>query len=88
MNALCQRGNRSHQEDGGREGAVDCAVCLCEFERGQELRITPNCCHVFHRDCIHRWLDQEQRTCPLCRTSIVRIQTSANVQDDTVSPSL
>lgn len=67
--AHCSGRRRAVQVEDG--GSMDCAVCLCEFEQGQEVQITPNCCHVFHSECIHKWLDQDRKTCPLCRTSLV-----------------
>lgn len=67
VNARCGRTQGVVQEG----SSMDCSVCLCEFERGQQVQITPNCCHVFHSECIHKWLDQDQKTCPLCRTSLV-----------------
>ncbi|KAI5070811.1 hypothetical protein GOP47_0015154 [Adiantum capillus-veneris] len=73
VNARC--GGKRHQL--AAETSMDCSVCLSEFEKGQHLRIMPNCCHVFHRDCIHKWLDQDQKTCPLCRTSLVSLQYAA-----------
>ncbi|TYG93366.1 hypothetical protein ES288_A11G104200v1 [Gossypium darwinii] len=42
-----------------------CAVCLYEFEGGEEIRWLRNCRHVFHRACLDRWMDHEQKTCPL-----------------------
>lgn len=48
---------------------TECAVCLNEFQDEEKLRIIPNCCHVFHIDCIDVWL-QNNANCPLCRTSI------------------
>ncbi|KAK4796142.1 hypothetical protein SAY86_028468 [Trapa natans] len=48
-----------------------CSVCLYEFEPHHEARRLPNCCHVFHRCCLDRWIGYGQRTCPLCRTSLV-----------------
>ncbi|PKI55834.1 hypothetical protein CRG98_023776 [Punica granatum] len=48
-----------------------CAVCLYEFEPQHEARRLPNCCHVFHRCCLDRWIGYGHRTCPLCRTSLV-----------------
>ncbi|KAI4371561.1 hypothetical protein MLD38_019780 [Melastoma candidum] len=48
-----------------------CAVCLYELEVGDEIRELRNCRHVFHRSCLDRWLDCEQKTCPLCRTQFV-----------------
>uniref|UniRef100_A0A3B3U9S7 RING-type E3 ubiquitin transferase n=1 Tax=Poecilia latipinna TaxID=48699 RepID=A0A3B3U9S7_9TELE len=40
-----------------------CAICLEEFQEGQNLRII-SCAHEFHRDCVDPWLMQH-RTCPL-----------------------
>ncbi|KAF5198904.1 Ring-h2 finger protein atl52 [Thalictrum thalictroides] len=44
-----------------------CAVCLCEFEVGQEVRTLPECVHSFHVPCIDMWL-YSHTSCPLCRT--------------------
>ena len=33
----------------------ECAVCLAEYEKGDELLELP-CKHAFHRQCIHQWL--------------------------------
>ncbi|PSS09392.1 E3 ubiquitin-protein like [Actinidia chinensis var. chinensis] len=48
-----------------------CAVCLYEFDGGDEIRRLTNCRHVFHRSCLDRWMDHDRRTCPLCRTQFV-----------------
>ncbi|TYI19420.1 hypothetical protein ES332_A07G164000v1 [Gossypium tomentosum] len=50
---------------------INCAVCLYEFEGGEDIRWLTNCRHVFHRACLDRWMDHNQKTCPLCRTSFV-----------------
>lgn len=50
-------------------GGVECAVCLCEFEDDETLRLMPNCCHVFHADCVSVWLS-DHSTCPLCRVDL------------------
>lgn len=49
----------------------NCAVCLYEFEGEEEIRWLTNCRHIFHRSCLDRWMDHDQKTCPLCRTSFV-----------------
>lgn len=48
-----------------------CAVCLSEFEKGVDILQLPRCNHVFHRECVHKWLDHQQTTCPMCRCSLV-----------------
>ncbi|KAF7070997.1 hypothetical protein CFC21_076417 [Triticum aestivum] len=50
-------------------GAGDCAVCLAEFERGEEARALPRCGHRFHVECIDAWF-RGNSTCPLCRAAV------------------
>ncbi|KAK2972387.1 hypothetical protein RJ640_014445 [Escallonia rubra] len=44
-----------------------CAVCISEFKEGDDVRILPDCAHVFHVSCIDMWL-YSHPNCPLCRT--------------------
>ncbi|RWV94319.1 hypothetical protein GW17_00043146 [Ensete ventricosum] len=53
----------------GVKDPFDCAVCLCEFEADDKLRLLPKCSHAFHLDCIDTWL-LSHSTCPLCRRSL------------------
>lgn len=56
------------------EGELECPVCLCSYEPGEELRVLP-CKHEFHRSCIDAWLltlpknydDSFLPSCPLCK---------------------
>ncbi|XP_027190352.1 NEP1-interacting protein 1 isoform X2 [Cicer arietinum] len=29
-----------------------CSICFLDFEEGECVKILPNCCHIFHLDCI------------------------------------
>ncbi|KAK9668100.1 hypothetical protein RND81_13G035400 [Saponaria officinalis] len=49
----------------------NCAICLHKFKTRDEIRKLQNCKHIFHRMCVDRWMEQDQRSCPLCRTSLV-----------------
>ncbi|KAF4366755.1 hypothetical protein F8388_020117 [Cannabis sativa] len=49
------------------KGALECAVCLSEFDDSETLRLLPKCDHVFHPECIEAWLSSHV-TCPVCRT--------------------
>ncbi|KAF9610812.1 hypothetical protein IFM89_025053 [Coptis chinensis] len=51
------------------KGALECAVCLNEFEDDETLRLLPKCDHVFHPECIDAWL-ASHTTCPVCRANL------------------
>lgn len=51
------------------KGALECAVCLNEFEDDETLRLIPKCDHVFHPECIDAWLESHT-TCPVCRSDL------------------
>ncbi|KAI3811373.1 hypothetical protein L1987_21094 [Smallanthus sonchifolius] len=54
----------------GVKNPFDCAVCLCEFEGDDNLRLLPKCSHAFHLECIDTWL-LSHSTCPLCRSNLL-----------------
>ncbi|KAL2465725.1 RING-H2 finger protein ATL13 [Abeliophyllum distichum] len=54
----------------GVKDPFDCAVCLCEFEAEDKLRLLPKCSHAFHMECIDTWL-LSHSTCPLCRANLI-----------------
>lgn len=43
-----------------------CLVCLDEFIVKQPVRVL-KCQHVFHRECVDRWLCESHNSCPVCR---------------------
>ncbi|CAL5190667.1 unnamed protein product [Lathyrus oleraceus] len=47
-----------------------CSICFQDLEDGELVRILSKCCHVFHLECIDKWLLQ-QGSCPICRTYIL-----------------
>ncbi|KAL6642253.1 hypothetical protein ACP70R_020434 [Stipagrostis hirtigluma subsp. patula] len=55
-----------HAGDGGC-GVTGCAICLEDFDDGEEVSVMP-CArgHEFHPGCITKWLGRS-KTCPLCR---------------------
>ncbi|KAF1770245.1 hypothetical protein GCK72_002063 [Caenorhabditis remanei] len=56
----------------GEEEDDTCTVCLSNFEDGESIRKLP-CNHVFHPECIYKWLDINKK-CPMCREDIDRIR--------------
>merc|ERR1712118_525128 len=42
-----------------------CSICLAPFEKSDDVNVLL-CGHLFHRDCISKWLGEHSRACPLC----------------------
>jgi E3 ubiquitin-protein ligase RHA2 len=51
------------------EEDAKCCVCLSRLQQGDTMKELP-CQHIFHRECVDRWLRLCQKTCPLCRVSV------------------
>lgn len=49
--------------------ATECQICLGELQNHTRVSRLP-CNHVFHPECIQKWLTQCNGTCPLCLSSI------------------
>ncbi|XP_010694618.2 RING-H2 finger protein ATL11 [Beta vulgaris subsp. vulgaris] len=62
------------------KGALECAVCLTEFNDKDILRSIPKCNHVFHADCVDNWL-VGYATCPICRLHL----TDADILDQNLT---
>jgi hypothetical protein len=50
----------------------ECAICLDHYEAGEtvcwaKVRV---CSHIYHEDCIVRWLESHDE-CPLCRENLI-----------------
>lgn len=48
---------------------VECTICIVNFSEGQEVIVMPKCKHVFHKDCVKRWVAVRLR-CPNCNLEL------------------
>ncbi|XP_010513192.1 PREDICTED: RING finger protein 215-like [Camelina sativa] len=46
-----------------------CAICLedLDLSRTEDYCHVPNCSHCYHEECLNKWVDRSNGTCPLCR---------------------
>jgi len=51
---------------------VECVVCLEEYVDGVSRVMSLPCGHEFHAECITPWLTTRRRTCPICKSDVVR----------------
>jgi len=47
---------------------ITCAVCLTDFQATDRIRRVAKCGHVFHMECLDKWIGYQRCTCPLCRS--------------------
>ncbi|KAJ7600866.1 hypothetical protein C8J56DRAFT_911488 [Mycena floridula] len=53
------------------ENQFDCAICLCEFVKGDKVRVLP-CHHIFHMEEVDEWLIQRKKLCPICKADVTQ----------------
>ncbi|XP_061340738.1 probable E3 ubiquitin-protein ligase XERICO [Gastrolobium bilobum] len=58
-----------HESTPGSEKHIDCGVCLCKIEGGEEIKVL-RCDHVFHRYCFDIWVGLKNIICPQCKESV------------------
>lgn len=64
---------------------LECSVCLSALEEGEMVRVLPNCDHIFHVECIEKWLSSNS-TCPLCRAEAEPPDPSEQIESSTLPP--
>ena len=47
---------------------LDCIICMEKFEENEKVKQL-GCGHIFHGDCIDKWLEK-QKTCPFCKSEV------------------
>jgi hypothetical protein len=57
-----------------------CSICLENLEnlknnldnnvKVKDTNKKTSCNHIFHRECIHEWINNKKNTCPLCRKKL------------------
>lgn len=62
-----------HRLKDAAAAASSCTICLADYKGGEDVRMMPECCHVFHQSCIDPRL-RIHATCPTCRNSTPPVQ--------------
>ncbi|KAJ3686292.1 hypothetical protein LUZ61_015456 [Rhynchospora tenuis] len=70
--------------------STECSICLGVLEEDDSVRVMHNCPHLFHQDCIDKWL-KSHVTCPICRANVDPLKPEDDEGESvsaTASPSL
>lgn len=51
------------------EKETDCSICFEKIEAGEKIYNIP-CKHIFHKECMTKWIQRRKKTCPMCRRCI------------------
>lgn len=60
----------------GEEDDESCSICLVEFDKEDAVSKVSKCEHIYHMECIDRWIDSYHFTCPLCRSFLFNVNDS------------
>ena len=73
------------------DNTYDCKICpitMVNFEEDEEIIKLP-CNHIFKKDAILQWLNEESNKCPVCRKELAfkekKVDISLNTIEDTSS---
>ena len=47
---------------------LNCIICMEDFEENEKVKQL-DCGHIFHGECIDKWLEK-QKTCPFCKSEV------------------
>uniref|UniRef100_A0A1D1Z3W3 Zinc/RING finger protein 3 n=1 Tax=Anthurium amnicola TaxID=1678845 RepID=A0A1D1Z3W3_9ARAE len=63
-----QRDRFSVASNSSKSGTISevCSICLEELVDGETLRELP-CSHLYHTECVDKWLTTKSSQCPLCK---------------------
>lgn len=50
--------------------SCSCAICMCDYEDDETVLKLPSCEHLFHKECISKWLKESSTKCPVCKAVV------------------
>ena len=69
----------SNLEKFGEEYAKRCVICMDNYKENDEVETLP-CFHIFHKNCIEQWFNNNNNNCPICKNDITN--EGANLRDE------
>ena len=64
--------------------SISCPICLMDVEKDNEY-YEIKCNHIFHKECLEKWLEKYNYICPVCRTELGNSKAHIETEEQLVS---
>ncbi|GFH45523.1 hypothetical protein CTEN210_01997 [Chaetoceros tenuissimus] len=79
------QGNGNKKEDAKDEVTETCAICMEDYEENEDVIIGDGCVHMYHKDCLLKWMKAKHDFCPYCREYAFPIKDFVSIAKEQVS---
>uniref|UniRef100_A0A6C0FBL6 RING-type domain-containing protein n=1 Tax=viral metagenome TaxID=1070528 RepID=A0A6C0FBL6_9ZZZZ len=80
MQKIKQVINKNAPQSNYKNGNEECTICLEELNN--KIVRTLHCKHVFHKECIDKWVFTDHNSCPNCNGDIIRCEAFIDYESD------
>lgn len=56
-----------------------CAICMEDYKDEEDLIVGATCSHMYHKDCVLKWIASSHICCPYCRDFFFDVSTFLSV---------
>lgn len=78
------RGNGNKNIKKKDEVTETCAICMDDYEENQTVIIGDNCIHMYHKECLLKWMKAKHDFCPYCRSYVFPVSNFISIAKEQV----
>jgi len=72
----------ANEEEQQHELAETCTICMEDYEEAQDVIIGHNCVHIYHKECLLKWMSAKHDFCPYCRSYVFDVPTFCKTAEE------
>ena len=78
------QGKGNKKEDVKDEVTETCAICMEDYEENEDVIIGDGCVHMYHKECLLKWMKAKHDFCPYCREYAFPIKDFVSIAKEQV----
>ena len=78
------QGNGNKKEEVKDEVTETCAICMEDYEENEDIIIGDSCVHMYHKECLLKWMKAKHDFCPYCREYAFPIKDFVSIAKEQV----